>query len=77
MFGYKALIKQYEARIEDLKAQIEDLKKLAFPPTTPSLAVESILREQDAVLSGGDSRILSPEEEAIISERDRLLSGNY
>lgn len=76
MFSNKALITQYEARIADLKSQIEDLKKLAFPPSH-SLAVESILREQDAVLSGGDSHILTPEEEAIISERDKLLSGNY
>ncbi len=77
MFGNKALIAQYEARISDLKSQIEDLKKIAFPPTQ-SLAVESILREQDAILSGEqDTRALTAEEEAIISERDRLLSGNY
>lgn len=76
MFGYKKLIEQYEARIADLKSQIEDLKRLAYTPTVTPMA-EAILREQDAVLSGSEIRELTEEEMNILSERDRLLSGNY
>lgn len=81
MFFYKRLISQYEARIKDLQQQIQDLRTLALP-TTVSRSVPLISLEADAIISGKDeiydlSDAERAEKDDEISERDRVLSGNY
>jgi len=77
MFNSK-LIAQYEARISDLKLQIEDLKKLVFVNNVSANSA-SVAEEQNALLSGEGiiPQKFSAEEEEILAERNRLLSGMY
>ena len=87
MFSCK-VCKEKDERINDLQTQILFLRQFAIPTTPP---IESDVRalEMDAVLSNtGEAVELSPEQSAdyvkylndqqeIISERDRVLSGAY
>ncbi len=81
MFGTKALIAQYEARIADLKAEIGALRTLVLPSSRPYHIPVGQL-EADAVLSGTQDILqLTPEQsqeqDEILAERDRILSGQY
>ena len=92
MFGTNKVIKQleerlkmqsqlYEARISDLMARISDLREVAIPKNT-AYSIPLVQQEADAIMSGKDEVIeltesQLAEQDAEISERDRLLSGTY
>jgi len=70
-----------DLRIADLKAHIE-----ALSPTRNDYKIPLVSIEADQCLSGSNEIIeisneeveqMSPADQAILSERDRLLSGNY
>lgn len=80
----KAVIEAKDALIASMQTEIEFLRTLTASYVMPqpySIKSESIGQEVNALLSGTGEQIdlneLTPEAEEIISERNRVLSGNY
>lgn len=90
MFGKCKVCLEKDRRIADLHEQILHLRSLAIPQSNP-YNEPLVNREADATLSASTEILTVPasqnkeveeykkaqEEDDIISERDRLLSGTY
>lgn len=76
---HELMKEMYESRLTEMRARIEDLRSLVFSSSSASnIPLHSM--EADAVLSGRDEVLLlhaNEQAEEVISERDRLLSGQY
>lgn len=90
MFGKCKVCSEKDKRIADLQEQILHLRELCVPQSNP-YNEPLVSREADATLSASTEMLTVPasqekevqeykkaqEEDEIISERDRLLSGTY
>lgn len=72
-----------DQRISDLKAQITHLQQLVTPTNSPD-KIPALSLESDAILSGqqhviriDEAEVPKDEADAVIAERDRILSANY
>lgn len=74
------ICQEKDAQISLLKAQVDDLRSLVLPKEKTTVDASPVELESDALLTGSQDTIeieLSEDEQKIISERDRILSGNY
>lgn len=83
-----AVCAEKDKRIEELREQVAYLKTLTIPENNPAL-LPLVTREADAVISSSQEIINVPveqkeeyekymrEREDAMSERDRILSGQY
>jgi hypothetical protein len=82
MFKCKVCASKDE-RIADLKAQIALLTRLVVPSNDPeatpilNLEADAILTGHQHMISATDEEMPKDETDAVIAERDRLLSGAY
>ena len=70
---HEALLAAKDEQIKALKDEIAFLRHYIQPRSTSTV----LIQEADAILGGEQSAAPTAEELAVISERDRLLSGTY
>lgn len=75
MFGKCKACEEKDKRIADLKSQIDFLQLLSQPQE--KIENKTVHLEANAILSGHQEQIISYEDEEVIAERERILSGNY